>query len=105
MAKFNVGDRIEWTNFDNQIVQATVIAAPPGKLTRDNVVWALWDDDKQEAYINENQVRLVSRIATYFDHEAWTKFILDNAGELREIPGKHYALIRKAFMTGFNSKG
>lgn len=105
MSKFNVGDRIEWTNFDNQTVQGTVIAAPPGKLTMYSVVWALWDDDKREAYIDENQVRLVSRIATYFDHEAWTKFILDNAGELREIPGKHYALIRKAFMAGFNSKG
>lgn len=105
MSKFNIGDRIEWIDSDNQAVQATVIAAPPGKLTTDSVVWALWDDDKREAYIEESRVRLVGSASAYFDHEAWTKFILDNAEEIREIPGKHYALIRKAFEAGFNSKG
>ena len=104
MSKFKIGDRIEWTNFDNQPVQATVIATPSGKLTRDSVVWALWDDDKREAYIDEESVRLVSSVPIYFD-ESWTKFVLDHAEETREIPGKHYALIRKAFEVGFNSKG
>lgn len=105
MAKFNVGDRIEWFNtYDNKVVQGTVVSTPGGGFTKDGIVWATWDDDGSKAYIDESSIKLVSK-NPQFNCEAWTKFVLDNAEEIREIPGKHYALIRKAFEVGFNSKG
>lgn len=105
MSKFNIGDRIEWFNtHDNKVVQGTVVAAPKGGFMMDGIVWAIWDDDESKAYIDENSVKLISK-NSQFNCEAWTKFVLDNAEEIREIPGKHYALIRKAFEVGFNSKG
>lgn len=105
MSKFKVGDRIEWFNtYDNKVEQGTVIETPKGGFTRDGVVWAIWDDDKSKAYIDESSVKLVASSSEY-NCQAWTKFVLDNAEEIREIPGKHYALIRKAFEVGFNSKG
>lgn len=104
MAKFKPGDRIVWNNNGNPIC-GTVIETPDNDpLPRPDKVWAIWDDDNREAHIEESSVKLIPE-SPQFNHNAWTKFILDNAEEIREIPGKHYALIRKAFEAGFNSKG
>lgn len=105
MSKFNIGDRIEWFDrLKNKAIQGTVIKRPPHGYDCSGIVWAVWEDDNRKAYIDESSVKLVCRTAE-FNHETWTKFVLDNAEEIREIPGKHYALIRKAFQAGFNSKG